>query len=176
MGARRSFVLPAMLVAASVFAGPALARGSATPGPCSSGNVVTTASYRLALVLGPREEMYLPSEVRARKIKTGQVMLGGEMMMMEQAPAGTRIYNLEVHICTKSGAVVTSLKPTIVVTDPKAKAPTRLPVSMMAAVAEGLRDYHYGNDIALTPGTRVTVTVTVKGQRAVFHATVPKRS
>ena len=172
----RVLVLLATLLAASAVPGLALASGSATVAPCS-GNVVTTASYRLALVIGPREEMYLPSEVSARNIKKGQVMLGGEMVMMDQTPAGTRIYNLEVHICTKSGAVVTKLKPTIVVNDPKAKAmTTRVSVAMMASVAEGIRDYHYGNDVALTPGSRVTVTVTVKGQRAVFHATVPRRS
>ena len=44
---------------------------------------------------------------------------------------------------------------------------------MMAAVGKGLGDYHYGNDVVLKPGGKLTVTVTVKGQRAVFHATVP---
>ena len=51
---------------------------------------------------------------------------------------------------------------------------THVPVAMMAGVAEGIRDYHYGNDVALTPGSRVSVTVTIKGQRAVVHATVPR--
>jgi hypothetical protein len=48
-------------------------------------------------------------------------------------------------------------------------------VAIMAGVAEGIRDYHYGNDVVLTPGARVAVTVTVKGERAVLRATVPKR-
>ena len=48
-------------------------------------------------------------------------------------------------------------------------------VAMMAAVGKGLSDYHYGNDVTLKPGSKVTVTVTVKGQRAVFQATVPKQ-
>ena len=171
----RVLVLLATLVAASAVPGLALARGFATVAPCS-GNVVATPSYRLSLVIGPREEMYLPSEVSARNIKKGQVMLDGEMVMMDQPPAGTRIYNLEVHICTKSGAVVTKLKPTIVVHDPKAKGMIRVPVAMMASVAKGLRDYHYGNDVALTPGSRINVLVTVKGQRVLFHATVPRGS
>ena len=172
----RLFVLLATLVAASATTGSALARGSADPGPCSAKDLARTSSYVLALGIGPREEMYLPSEVRARKLKTGEVMLGGEMAMLDRGPAGMRIFHLEVHICTKSGAVVTTLKPTIVVQAPGAKQPTHVAVAMMTGVGEGLSGYHYGNDVALTPGSRVTVTVTVKGQRAVFRAVVPKTS
>jgi hypothetical protein len=172
----RLFVLLATLVAGLVPTGPALAGGVATAMPCSTGTVARTSSYLLALQIGPREEMYMPSEVQARKIKTGQVMLGGEMAMIGRVPAGMRIYNLEVHVCTKSGAVVTKLQPTIVVKDPGAKLAAHVPVAIMAGVAEGIGDYHDGNDVALTPGARVTVTVTVKGQRAVIRATVPKRS
>ena len=94
----RLFVSLAMLLAASAVPDLALARASAAVPPCS-GYVVTTPAYRLALVIGPKEEMYLPSEVSARHIKKGQVMLGGEMVMLDSAPAGMRIYNLEVHIC-----------------------------------------------------------------------------
>jgi hypothetical protein len=172
----RLIVLLALLTAALTVPSLALARGTA-PGPCSSGTLAATASYRLALVIGARQEMYLPSEVSERHIKSGQVMLGGAMVMMEQAPAGTRLYNFEVHVCTKTGAVVTKLKPTIVVNDPKAKtATTHVAVAIMASVAKGIGDYHYGNDVALTPGSRITVTVTVKGQRAVFRATVPRKA
>ena len=174
---RERFVVALAVAVAASTAGHALARGTTTVGPCSSGNVAKTGSYLLALVLGPREEMYLPSEVQARHIKKGQVMLGGDMVMMDKAPAGMRIYNLEVHVCTKSGAVVTALKPTIVVRDPKAKpSTTKVSVANMASVAKGLSDYHYGNDVALTPGRAISVTVTIKGQRAVFHATVPMKS
>jgi hypothetical protein len=161
----------ALLVAVAAPAPPA----SAAASPCAVGTVARTASYQLALELGPRQEMYLPSEVRARKIKTGQVMLGGEMVMTDSRPAGTKVFDLAVHVCTKSGAVVTTLKPKIVVR-PAGGAAASLPVAMMAGVAEGLRDYHYGNDVALKPGGTVTVTVTVNGQRAVFrNVAVPKR-
>ena len=117
----------------------------------------------------------MASEVQSRHLKTGQVMLGGEMAMTDKPPAGTKIYDLQVHVCTKSGAVVTALKPTIVVRDPKSKT-TNVPVAMMAGVAEGLRDYHYGNDVALTPGAPITVTVTIEGRHTVFRTTVPKKS
>jgi hypothetical protein len=158
---------------AALFAGltlmlPAFGHGAGSAGPCASGNVASTASYRLALVIGPQEEMYLPSEVKARQIKTGEIMLGGTMSMVERT-AGTRVYHLEVHICNKAGLVVTKLKPAIVVDQ------AMLPAAIMVGIGAPMSDYHYGNDIALTPGDRVTVKVTVKGQVALFHATVPKK-
>jgi hypothetical protein len=61
-----------------------------------------TGSYQLSLKIGPRQEMYMASEVQSRHLKTGQVMLGGDMAMMKDAPAGTKIYDLQVHVCTKA--------------------------------------------------------------------------
>jgi len=123
----------------------------------------------MSLDIGSPEEMYLPSEVKARHIKTGEIMLGGEMSMIGTPPAGTRIYHVEVHICNKAGSVVTKLKPAIVVDH------AMLPVAIMIGIGEPISDYHYGNDIALKPAAKITVKVTVKGQVALFHATVPKR-
>ena len=167
----RLVVLSALLVAASALAAPALAQ-PAKAKACSSGSTAKTASYQLALKLGPRQEMYMPSEVQARKIKSGQVMLGGSMAMVDAKP-GYKVFDLAVYVCTKSGAIVTQLKPTIEVRAMGAK-PQKMDVAMMAAVGKGLSDYHYGNDVALKPGAKVTVIVTVKGQRAVLHATAPK--
>lgn len=150
------------LVAASVANG-----NPGTVGPCSSGTTASTASYRMALGIGKQEDMYLPSEVKARHLKTGEIMLGGEMAMVS-ATAGTRVYHLEVHICNKAGAVVTKLKPAIVV------GTAMLPAAIMVGIGAPSSDYHYGNDIVLKPGARVTVKVTVKGQLAVFHVAVPK--
>jgi hypothetical protein len=174
----RLVVLIVFLVAASAVASSALARPVAKAGPCSSGTVAKTGSYTFALVLGPRQEMYMPSEVQERKLKTGQVMLGGEMAMIEKVPAGMKVYDLAVHICTKSGAVVTQLKPTITVKPAGGKA-RPLAVAYMAGVGKGLSDYHYGNDVLLKPGSKVTVTVSFKGKGANVHAilttTVPKQ-
>jgi hypothetical protein len=126
----------------------------------------------MALRLGPRQEMYMPSEVQERKIKTGQVMLGGSMEMVEPVK-GSKVFDLAVYVCTRSGAIVTQLKPAIEVRAAGTK-PHRLAVATMAAVGKGLSDYHYGNDVVLRPGGKVTVVVTVKGQRATFHTTAPK--
>ena len=64
----RLVVLVALLVAASAVAGSALA-ASPPAEACTSGTTAKTASYQLALVIGPRQEMYMPSEVQARKLK-----------------------------------------------------------------------------------------------------------
>ena len=162
----RLVVLSVLLVAASALAVAALGQ-QAKAKACSSGSTARTASYQLALKLGPRQEMYMPSEVQARKIKSGQVMLGGSMEMADAAP-GSKVFDLAVYVCTKSGAIVTQLKPTIEVRAMGAK-PHKMEVAMMAAVGKGLSDYHYGNDVALEPGAKVTVIVTVKGQRAVLQ-------
>jgi hypothetical protein len=164
----RLFALSVSLLAASAFAASAVGHSVGSAGPCASGNVASTASYRLRLVIGKREEMYLPSEVKARHITTGEVMLGGEMSMIGTPPAGSHVYHVEVHICNRTGAVVTNLKPAIVV------GSAMLPAAIMVGVGAPMTDYHYGNEIALKPGARVTVKVTVKGQLASFHATVPK--
>src|SRR5678809_293370 len=107
----RLVVLSALLVAASALAAPALAQPAKVKA-CSSGSTAKTASYQMALNLGPRQEMYMPSEVQARKIKSGQVMLGGSMSMVDAKP-GDKVFDLAVYVCTKSGAIVTQLKPTI---------------------------------------------------------------
>ena len=167
----RLLVLSALLVAVSALAGAALAHPAVTAA-CDSGTVAKTGSYQMSLMIGPRQEMYMPSEVQQRKLKKGQVMLGGAMAMIDKIPAGMKVYDLQVHVCTKSGAVVTQLKPTILVRPSGGKA-SSVPVAMMAAIGKGLGDYHYGNDVLLKPGGLVTVTVTVKGERAVFHAKAP---
>jgi hypothetical protein len=172
MPARLLTIVATTLGAGALVSQP-LAYGSGSAGPCASGNLARTSSYVLTLALGHAEDMYLPSEVKARHIKTGEVMLGGEMAMVGNPPAGTKIYHLEVHICTKGGAVATKLKPDIAVTGAGAMS-THLPVAIMQGVSSGPSDYHYGNELTLKPGGRVTVTVTVKGQHAVFHAIVPR--
>jgi hypothetical protein len=173
---RLPLLVGACVALALAVVGAARGEVAAAANPCATGSVARTPSYVFSLVIGPREAMYLPSEVQARNIKKGQVMLGGEMSMIGPVPAGKRIYNLEVHVCTKSGAVVTKLKPAILVREATAGRATPVPAAIMAGVAEGIRDYHYGNDVVLTPGARVTVTVSVEGERAVLRATVPKRS
>ena len=165
MNARLVMVL--LTIGSCALAAPALAQHAAT-GPCASGVTATTASYRMAGSIGAQEEMYLPSEVKARHIKDGEIMLGGQMSMVEKTP-GTKAFHLEVHICNRDGTVAKGLRPAIVL-----GASTKVPAAIMVGIGEPMTDYHYGNDVALKPGARVTVKVTVKGQTAVLHLTAPR--
>ena len=168
----RFLALATMLTALS--AGSFTYASAGTVGPCFSGTTASTASYKMGLHIGKQENMYLPSEVKARHLKTGEIMLGGEMAMVSPT-TGTRVYHLEVHICTKSGSVVTRLNPVIVVDDTAGITSMQVPAAKMVGIGAASSDYHYGNDVALKPGSRVTVKVTVKAQLAAFHATVPSR-
>ncbi len=52
----------------------------------------------------------------------------------------------------------------------------KVPIVTMEGIGEGKADYHYGDNVALMTGQHITVTVTLSGQQAVFHTTVPKPS
>ena len=49
-----------------------------------------------------------------------------------------------------------------------------VPVAVMEGIGAGGADLHYGNDVPMPGGHRFTVTVTLKGQKAVFKVTSPK--
>jgi hypothetical protein len=172
--------LAAVVVVASLAAAAQDASAArAATGPCSSGQVVKTKSYVMALSIGPVEAMYTPAEVRTKHPKEGEVMVAGTMTTgmagMTTSTSGMR--HLEVHICTSGGAVVTGAHPSIVIDDPSAKTMTMtVPVATMQGVGMGQADVHYGNNVTVGAGHHITVTVRLNGQSAVFHATVPKTS
>ena len=175
MRIRISLVVPVViaLAAAAVAAGGAAAKA----GPCATGQVVKTHSYVFALDIGSVETMYTPAEVKAKHPTSGEVMLSGSMTSgmagMTMSPSGMR--HLEVHICTSGGAVYAKGHPAIVIDDSSSKTPAMMvPVATMEGIGEGASDFHYGNNVDLTTGHHLTVTVTLNGQRAVFHVTVPK--
>ena len=161
----------AVLALAGIVPAPAIAQPTAT-GACASPPTATTASYTMAASIGPQEDMYLPSEVKARHIKEGEIMLGGDMSMVQKTP-GTKIFHLEVHICNRGGVVVKGLKPVILVNAGGQMAAMTVPAAIMVGIGEPMTDYHYGNDIVLKPGSKLTVKTTVKGQTALFHLTAP---
>ena len=166
------FATLSVVVLAGVIAAPSLGQRTAS-GPCSSPPSASTASYTMAASIGPQEDMYLPSEVKARHIKDGEIMLGGDMSMVQKTPR-TKVFHLEVHICNRNGAVVKGLKPRIVVNAAGQMATMTVPAAIMVGIGEPMTDYHYGNDVVLEPGSKLTVKATVKGQTAVFHLVAPK--
>ncbi len=137
---------------AAAFANGALAMG----GSCSAGQVVKTGSYVFALRIGPTEQMYTAAQVKAKHPKTGEEMLSGKMAMnamsrMNMGSGNPR--HLEVHICNTHGAVVMGAHPTITVVDTSTKAMTMasVPIATMEGIGMGSPDYHYGNNVELTP-------------------------
>jgi hypothetical protein len=147
----------------------------AASGSCSAGQVAKTKSYVFALSIGPVETMYTPAQVKAKHPKSGEEMLSGQMTggMAGMTMPMTGQKHLEVHICTPAGAVVQGAHPKIVVSDPASKQmAVAVPIAVMEGVTEGASDLHYGNNVTLASGHKITVTVTLNGQQAVFHTTV----
>ena len=172
-------ISPLAVAAAALVAGSAHAMGgvNAMASGCTTGQILKSKSYVFALDIGPLEQMYTQAEAKAKHPKSGEVMFSGTMAGgmggMNMSTSGMR--HLEVHICKVSGSVVMGAHPTVVVSDPKAKKMTmNVPIATMEGVNEGSSDYHYGNNVALSAGHHITVTVTLDGQTVVFHTVVSK--
>lgn len=120
------------------------------------------------------EMMYTQAQVRKMHPKHGEVMLRGKMM--GGMHMGGAMRHLEVQICSKkSRAVVTNAHPRIVVVDETVKGmPMSVPVAVMEGVRKGVADLHYGNNVAMPAGHKFKVTVTLKGERAVFYVKSPR--
>jgi hypothetical protein len=129
----------------------------------------TTADYRLMLVLGPPAEMLSMNQTATAT--AGEVMVSGQMMSMHMEMANT--YHLEVHIYNlANGAVVTNQPVTITITNDTTNQTQTVPVVEMYDITIGPSDNHFGNNVNLPPGN-YTVTVTVAGETATFHITLP---
>lgn len=169
-------VVAALVTGASALAASAPARSRLVT-DCSAAagvHIATTSMYRLALHVGMPEMMYTPAQVRKLHPKTGEVMLRGKMMMGMKMGGSTR--HLEVHVCLrKNRAVITNAHPTITLTDRTSKGmPMNISVAVMEGIGAGTADLHYGNNVPMPASHRFTVTVALKGQKAVFNVTSPK--
>lgn len=133
-----------------------------------------TRNYRVALLIGKVEDMYMPYQVRANHLTHGEVMLRGRMATGATLAGGT-IRHLEVQICARdTRRVVTNANPKIVVDDTTRGRAMRLPVSVMEGIGEGAADLHYGNNVAMAAGHHFVVMVTWKGERASFRFALPR--
>jgi len=131
-----------------------------------------TAHYRLVLQVGPMEKMYSKAEVAKMHPTSGEVMAGGAMSMAESMAMDMR--HLEVQVISRAtGKVVTNAKVSITVTNTATKKSTELPVATMYGVKEGPSDWHYGNNLSMSPGS-YTVLVALNGEHRVFVVTIPK--
>ena len=188
-----------MMCALSLSAGILLAcgrTGSPTGAPsinpacraAPSGTVAeaTTASYHLALVIGPAEQMHsMPGGASSHPMQ-GEMMLKGHMVTLPGMGVGSGAggtsppvedRHLEVHICSKTGQVVQDAQPQITVTDHSAGGTTQqVPVAVMEGAGQGTEDLHYGNNVVMAPGHDVTVLVVVGSEQAMFSLKMPSNS
>ncbi len=172
---RRALLIPLVLAVGLVPAMTAIAAPAAvTMNNGCTGMAVKTKSYVFALTLGPFQQMYTPAQVKAKHFKTGEVMVSGQMMGMHGSMSSQR--HLEVHICSRSsGKVVTGAHPSITFADLTAKGKMEMvSVAAMYGIKEGPSDYHYGNNVSVTPGHTYEATVKLGGQTAAFKVKASK--
>ena len=127
-----------------------------------------TATYEVALKIGPAEKMLTAEE--AKTAKAGEVMTGGEMAM--DMPGMPLAHHVEVTVKDlKSGAAVADQPVTLQVTD-AAKQAANIPVATMYGVEKGVADTHFGNNATLPAGDD-TIAVTVGAETATFQVMIP---
>ncbi len=155
---------------------PARSVKCASPGPGSQ--TLRTGSHVFIVSVGPSETMYSSPQVRRMHPKSGEVMLGGHMkgsgisgMSGGSSMSGMGgMRHLEVHVCTRRGdKVVTAPPPTIMMVS--GSKTQMVPVAEMEGVGEGLKDFHFGNNVQMMKGQTYTVRVTEASDHAVFHVT-----
>src|SRR5207302_7492627 len=148
----------------------------------------TTASYHMALVIGPAEQMLPEATATATTghAMHSEVMLRGQMITLPGMGMGSgggamsppvEDRHLEVHICSKNGQVVQDAQPQITVTDNSAGGRSQqVPVAVMEGAGQGTQDLHYGNNVVMAPGHDFTVLVAVGSEQATFTLKMPSSS
>jgi hypothetical protein len=168
----KTCLVPAVVIA---LAGAAAGGAWAMPArPLSA--TAETAHYRLVLQIGSEETMYSKADAAKMHPTSGEVMVSDTMAGMGAMPQGMAMdmRHLEVHVADRAtGGVVTDAACRITVTDDATGKSQVVPIVTMYGVREGVSDWHYGNNGPMPPGS-YTVTVTVNGEQAVFHVTLPK--
>jgi hypothetical protein len=161
---------------------PSMAFGAGAGMPITQKAV--TPHYDLSLQIGPMEKMYSKADAVKMHPTSGEVMTGGTMAMANNgmatggsnASAGMGMEDtrhLEVHVTDRAtGKVVTTAKIQITMMNDTTKMSKPVPVATMYGVKEGPSDWHYGNNVSMPSGS-YTVTVSVNGERAAFHVTIP---
>ena len=167
----------------STLAEPSPGSLTVSEGGMSSANA-TTSDYRVMLVLGPEANMTTcvtttGSSSMSQNMTTSQsssgmgmssggteCMLEGQMSSMMMATAD--VFHLEVHLYDlSSGAALVLPSGQVSITVSNSSMTTSVPIAVMYDPTVGLQDMHYGNNVALGPGT-YTVTVTADGEQATF--------
>ncbi len=154
--------------------GGTMPSGSPTAGMVGTGQngemvqQAATQDYSLTLRLGPVAMMLTPDQ--AQGATSGEVMISGQMAMTGTGGMAPN-YHLELAVNdVKSGMVITDKSVSIDLTNTTTNEKQSVPVATMYNVQVGPSDTHFGNNVALTPGT-YTVDVDVAGEKATFNIT-----
>ena len=142
-----------------------------------------TRRYRLDLQIGPTETMYTPAEAKAKHPTSGEIMLSGRMAGgmpdMGHTMAGimpmSDVRHVELHVYDRAtGKPVSDARVAITLTGADGKR-CAVPIARMYGIEEGIRDVHYGNNVALSAGA-YTVDAAVNGEHVRFSLKVPQES
>lgn len=153
-------------------------RSAAVVCPSTAGaSVATTVSYKFILRIGMPEKMYTPAQVKAMHPKTGEMMVAGTMMSGMAMGTSGALRHLEVQICSlKTGELITDARPAITMSEGMGMMAKPVPFAMMRGVKAGMSDMHYGNNVKMPLGQKMTFKVTLNGETAVITAKAPMRS
>jgi hypothetical protein len=142
--------------------------------------VGSTGSFNLSFEVGPLQPMYTPQQQATQHPKAGEVMFTGQMVMPPgmadmESMAGMSApnwYHLEVHFYDRtSGYPVKGLSPVVTVANTATGQAQTVPIVTMQGLNEGVRDFHYGNNIELPKG-RYHVTAAANGEAGEFDIAV----
>ena len=173
----RRYLIPlAVFALVSAVTAASASTGAGAKGACTGSMVVKTKSYLFAAALEPFQQMYTPAQVRAKHVKTGEVMVSGQMMGMHMSMSSQR--HLEIRICSRTdGKAVTGAHPSITIADAMQMGKMKMdkvPAAAMYSIKLGPSDYHYGNNVTVTVGHIYEVTVKLNGQTASFKIKATK--
>jgi hypothetical protein len=148
--------------------------GNSIPGlarPLKGEGTQTTASYVVALNVGPAETMLMPEQAQAAT--SGEVMLPMpgmpmDMLMLMPDYGQSANHHLEVHVRdAATGALIDGPLPSIRVVNPSTAESWDVASMAMYGVDEGPSDLHFGNNLYLADGVYV-VTVQLGDEVATF--------
>lgn len=144
-----------------------------------------TDHHRLELDIAGREQMYSKTDAERLKPTSGEIMVSGQMVGgtggMQAMPGmssnnlmqtGTAMRHLELHVRSKAtGQAIHDVDVGMTVADPAGRQRMVVPIAVMYGIAEGLDDWHYGNNVHLLPGHYV-VLVTANHESARFDVSI----
>jgi hypothetical protein len=117
--------------------------------------IATTASYVVVVNVLPGEAMFTAAQIKAEHPAVAELALHGAIN-----PVGVAVRHVEAHIYDRvTGLPNPDLHPTIVVVNRTTGERVEVPATLMQDVNIGVRDVHYGNNVAISAGGDLSLTI-----------------